>query len=242
MARKNFKVGQQIIVKRNLGGRGMYADGMTLREVPLGSVGIVRDHCRDYDGDEYGVQFMDKEFYFSEEEIEAYGRKARQKGQEKFNSALEDALLCREPTAKKDSSGPKPFKPKFNKKSEFVAWIREEFPKLTQYARRGGNYKGLVQRSDEVQEAALIAWKEVKKSKDEYGDRLYCHTDFVRPLYRKLSNFGKHKQEKSTKEYAKALERFVRALDQSVKENFPYTSAAQDILESVHREDNKYDI
>ncbi len=217
-----LKTGQQVIIKKNLGekngkGRDRYYYGESLREVSLGSRGVVVELHNSY----YKIKANGVEVCLVEEEFaidEDYEKEQRKE----YESLLEGVLADEEPVEKK-SRGERKFEPKFNAKDEFVVWVRGEFPELKGYAEKKEEYPDLCRRISEVKTAMSEAWEGVKittnynRTKNERDK--YCHRNYLMPYFRRFDNSG-------PEQYAAALETLVQALELSGTAKFPYNRAS----------------
>jgi len=73
------------------------------------------------------------------------------------NDKLDELLNGKEPEERLEVNVNREFKPKINVREEFVLWIREQFPELGEYIKKGGIYKSLETREEEIYQAALGA-------------------------------------------------------------------------------------
>ncbi len=181
-----FKIGQHVIIKKNLGeksgeGRDRYYYGGSLREVSLGSRGVVVEpHNSHYKIKANGVEvcLVEEEFAIDEE---------HEKEQRKeYESLLEGVLADEEPVEKK-SRGERKFEPKFNAREEFAVWMMQEFPEIFNDS---GNYENVTKRREEVYKAAKLACEHgVRTTELCVLDMFYSYLDCLSDY--DDSNFGK---------------------------------------------------
>lgn len=215
MTEIKYKVGQQVVIKRNLGARAgrdknEYYYGMSVRIIPLGTKAKIKQIAGSREiyvriGNSYDS------WYMHPDEI-AIDEKADREMMDRLSPKLDSILLLDAPTVKEIPKGKKPFNPRFNAKEEFAAWVREEFPTLGKYSTKSKNYYiSLGKRKDEVQEAAQLAWKGMKNRSQR------CHSICLEPIFERLSSTIE-----DTQKYAKALENFVKAIELSGQQGFPH--------------------
>lgn len=117
---------------------------------------------------------------------------------------LDELLSGEEPEEKAEFR--KEFKPKFNVREEFALWIREQFPRLQDYAKKKEEYKLLESRREEVYQAALGAVNHGVNSTEVCA---------MARLRRGWNEFEKGFGAKGNpKKRAKSLESFVKALEE----------------------------
>jgi len=98
----------------------------------------------------------------------------------------------------------KPFKWEFHPRKEFQEWVKSEFPELKTHAARGESYRNLVDRINEVQEAAMSVLNIVMKNSDA-RIREYYSDD--------LQNLQASYRARDVVTYAKHLDAFVDAIE-----------------------------
>ena len=195
----NFKIGQKVSIKRNLGQRNgrakeTYYHGGNLRGVPLGAKAVVDElidqkklHLK-FENERYGNNsgwyVHPEELTRTEDQI-----KAEEEQREKFDSLLEDVLSDEPSISEKEepSTERKEFKPKFNAREEFAIWVRQEFP----------NIDDISERKEEVLKGARMAYDHAMRTidggciqisfKDRYNSLNYNNED----LAYNLNNFVK---------------------------------------------------
>ena len=159
-----FKVGQEVVIKRNLGERSghrknEYYHGGDLSDVPLGTKAIV-DSINDKKGLDLTLKGRNnngRSWYVHSDELAT--NKEYKATQKKLDSLLDSVLLENLVVEKKSRKKIKPFEPKFNVREEFAVWMIEQFPNLKEYEKLGKKYKAIEKRRDEVYKAAKLACK-----------------------------------------------------------------------------------
>ena len=221
-----FEVGQRVVITKNLGtkpgneansARDKYFYGVNIRDIPLGSKGVIVKLCNNH----YKIKVGSENLCLADGEYVTYTQYTEEE-QRRFNSLLEGALLEEAPTVTRTKSEERSFNPKFNAKDEFVVWIRQEFPKIEKYARSGTQYEPLVERIDEVKNAAKIVRERVQAMnpavyRQPDGSMDNCKTRHLKYYFDKFEKSGPNEQ-------LVALENLVRALQISGKKYFPYVS------------------
>jgi len=248
--RMNFKVGQAITIKRQVGHKDgedntQYYHGGTLAQVPEGTKGkirkIVDDECIHIDfgdrkyGGVGGWHVHPKELFTAMEYAEIERKKKKKAeylerllmGKDPLSETEEkwNQLLDEEAPEAPETNGK--FKPSFNPLREFGVWARQEFPMV--FEKKGSsdeeaNFETLKERIDEVGEAA-------KSALDSFGrkNRLKCQKDYFNNGYNALSKSitstkrNKYSQA-SLGKLAKSLKDFVKRIDnqEKGKKEFPY--------------------
>ena len=163
-----YKVGQEVVIKRNLGAKNGrekkdYYHGGDVRWVPLGTKGVVER----IDSDErVKIQILDSNrnplhnyfLYVNPDEIGLTER--QEQDQRELGARLESVLLSEEPSVEtQEGVGLRRFEPKFNVREEFAVWVREQFPELIEYAQSGERYVALEERRKEVMKGAKMAYE-----------------------------------------------------------------------------------
>lgn len=92
-----------------------------------------------------------------------------------------------------------------NPRTNFVTWVREQFPELEKFNERKEQYSTLVERLNEVHEAAIVVLEEtIKKANEKVREYYLDDLDRLKTNYKA----GDYVQ------YAKALEIFIEAIEQ----------------------------
>jgi hypothetical protein len=101
-----------------------------------------------------------------------------------------------------------------NPRTNFVNWVRAEFPELDKFNERKEQYEGLVERLDEVHEAAIVVLEEtIKKANQKVRDYYLDYLDRLKTNY-KAGDYV---------EYAKALEIFIESIEQEAQSGISHS-------------------
>ena len=193
MTEMKYKVGQEVVIRRNLGQMhgykpGEYYYGGNLEEVPLGTKATIEEI---FSKEQIYVRLGNEKYgntgwYVHPSEIDHLTKEqaqAEKERQKQGNSQLEEILLNSVQDTKdktRTRTKKKSFNPAFNVREEFAVWVRQEFPRLKQYAKSRKGYSALTRRKAEVMEGARMAYEHAKKTTDS------CVTDAFQEKYNNL--------------------------------------------------------
>jgi hypothetical protein len=224
-----YKPGQQVVIKRNLGTapgneaydqKDHYFYGESIRDIPLGSRGVIEKRCYNH----YKIRVGSTTLCLRTEEY-SYDEEFEKEEQARKNSLLEGILTQEEPCLQGSNGEQHGFNPAFNAKDEFAIWVRQEFPELHTYP-KGQKYETLTQRTEEVKQAANKAYDGVVTASKANGKNLYCQRKYLGEFY---NNF----RYSAPNNFAFTLEKFVQALELSRNNRFPYIPELTKLLREV---------
>lgn len=155
---KRIEIGDRVKVIEARGIKeGQYRYGYSVSTIPIGTTGIIlgtfRDDIRVRVDHSHSYMFSRKELTFNKE----------LQTNDLSDEGL-DSLLNAEEPVKDASSTQEIFEPKFNIREEFAIWIREQFPKLREYAIKKEICPQVNERKEEILDGVEKAYEHISTS------------------------------------------------------------------------------